>query len=225
MWKLNRSFALMTGVLALGLVIGGCTSASEAETSTGAASSQRGKGLFGSLFGSSTPVTLPQGTVIAVTLDQSISSEDSHAGESFQATVADAVVVDGKTIIAKGSQATGHIVEAESSGRLHNPGRVVLDLASVEVGGTRYDIETNDAARSGKSHTKHNVIYIGGGSAAGAILGGILGGGKGAAIGAAAGAGGGTAAAAATGKMEVYLPAETTLRFPLSEPVTIRVKN
>jgi hypothetical protein len=225
MWKANRSLTVMTGLLAFAIVLGGCTSTSEADNSKSATSGQNSKGLLARVFGSSTPVVLPQGTVIAVTLDQAISSEDSHAGETFQATVTDAVVLDGKTIIAKGSQATGHIVEAESSGRLHNPGRVVLDLASVEVGGTQYDIETNDAARTGKSHTKNNVIYIGGGSAAGAIIGGIVGGGKGAAIGAAAGAGGGTAAAAATGKMEVYLPAETTLRFPLSEPVTIRVKN
>jgi hypothetical protein len=178
-----------------------------------------------SIFGSSTPVILPQGTVLAVTLDQAISSEDSRSGESFDATVSDAIVVDGVTVVPKGSRAIGHIVEAESSGRLHNPGRLVLDLASIEVGGTRYDLETSDASREGKSHTKNNVIFIGGGTAAGAIIGGIVGGGKGAAIGAAAGAGGGTATAAATGKNEVRLPAETHLRFPLSEPVTIQVKD
>jgi hypothetical protein len=37
-------------------------------------------------------------------------------------------------------------------------------------------------------------------------------------------AGGGTAAAAATGKMHVRLPAETRLAFPLSQPLTIQVK-
>jgi hypothetical protein len=52
-----------------------------------------------------------------------------------------------------------------------------------------------------------------------------LGGGKGALIGSAVGAGGGTAAAAATGKTEVSLPAETHLAFRLSKPVTITVKS
>jgi len=222
MWKRNRSCTL-TGVLALALIMAGCAATSEADTTT--ANAQNKKGLLASIFGSSTPVTLPEGTVVAITLDQAISSEDSRSGQSFDATVSDAIVVDGKTVVPKGSRATGRIVEAESSGRLHNPGRLVLDLAAIEVGGTRYDIDTGNANREGKSHTKNNVIFIGGGSAAGAIIGGIVGGGKGAAIGAAAGAGGGTATAAATGKNEVRLPAETHLRFPLSEPVTIQVKN
>jgi len=220
MWKANRSFTL-TGVLALAVVIAGCASTSEADPN----SSTNSKGFLASIFGSSTPVILPQGTVVAVTLDQALSSEDSRSGETFDATVSDSIVVDGKTVVPKGSRAIGRIVEAESSGRLHNPGRLVLDLASIEVSGTRYDIDTNDANRTGKSHTKNNVIFIGGGTAAGAIIGGIVGGGKGAAIGAAAGAGGGTATAAATGENEVRLPAETHLRFPLSESVTIRVKN
>ena len=222
MWKRNRSFTL-TGVLAVALVIAGCGATTEADTSTTGA--QNKKGLLASIFGSSTPVTLPEGTIVAVTLDQTISSENSRSGEMFDATVSDAIVVNGKTVVPKGARAIGRIVEAESSGRLHNPGRLVLDLASIEVGGTRYDIETNDANRTGKSHAKNNVIFIGGGTAAGAIIGGIVGGGKGAAIGAAAGAGGGTATAAATGNNEVRLPAETHLRFPLSQDVTIRVAN
>ena len=220
MCKMNRSFTL-TGVLAVALVIAGCGATTEADTS--ATSAQNRKGFLASIFGSSTPVILPEGTVVAVTLDQAISSEDSRSGQSFDATVSDAIVVDGKTVVPKGSRAIGRIVEAESSGRLHNPGRLVLDLASIEVGGTRYDVETSDANREGKSHARNNVIFIGGGTAAGAIIGGIVGGGKGAAIGAAAGAGGGTATAAATGNNEVRLPAETHLRFPLSQDVTIRV--
>ena len=163
MWKVNRSSALMTGILALAVVIAGCNSTSEADDTTSASNR---KGLFARMFGSSAPVTIPQGTVIAVTLDQGLSSENNRSGESFEDTVSDAVVVDGKTIIPSGARAIGHIVEAESSGRLHNPGRLVLDLASVEVGGTRYDIETSDAGRTGKSHTKNNVIFIGGGDAA-----------------------------------------------------------
>jgi hypothetical protein len=222
MWRSNRSITL-TGVLAVALVIAGCGAATEADTSATGAPNK--KGLMASVFGSSTPVTLPEGTVVAVTLDQAISSEDSRSGQAFDATVSDAIVVDGKTVVAKGSRAIGRIVEAESSGRLHNPGRLVLDLASIEVGGTRYDIDTSDASREGKSHAKNNAIFIGGGTAAGAIIGGIVGGGKGAAIGAAAGAGGGTATAAATGKNEVRLPAETRLRFPLSQDVTVRVAN
>jgi len=55
----------------------------------------------------------------------------------------------------------------------------------------------------------------------GAAIGAIAGGGKGAAIGAAAGAAAGTAGAAATGKMDVRLPAESILTYRLATPVTV----
>jgi hypothetical protein len=53
------------------------------------------------------------------------------------------------------------------------------------------------------------------------LIGGIAGGGKGAAIGAAVGAGAGTGAAAATGKKDIEIPAETLFRFSLKSAVTI----
>ncbi|HEY6251628.1 MAG TPA: hypothetical protein VI685_16850, partial [Candidatus Angelobacter sp.] len=68
----------------------------------------------------------------------------------------------------------------------------------------------------GKSHTKSNVTKIGGGAAAGALIGGLVGGGKGAAIGAGAGAGAGTGVAAATGKQEAVIPAETVITFTIT---------
>lgn len=224
MRKANRSFVLMTGVLAL--VLAGCASTPEADRNKSASANTKDQRSFlGKIFQSSKPVIVPEGTMIPVTLDQALSSEDNNSGDGFDATVSAPVAVGGKTIIPQGARVRGVVVVAQSSGRLKTPGRLELTLTSIEVDGTRYDIDTSDASRTGKSHTKHNVIFIGGGTAAGAIIGGIVGGGKGAAIGGAIGAGGGTAAAAATGKMDVRLPAETRLLFPLSQPVTIQVKD
>ena len=53
----------------------------------------------------------------------------------------------------------------------------------------------------------------------GAAIGAVAGGGKGALIGAGAGAGAGTVTAAATGKRQVAIGAETLLRFTLRAPV------
>ena len=226
MRKANRSFVLMTGAVALALVLGGCASTSETDRKNSAtgANSKNENSFLAKVFESSKPVIVPEGTVIPVTLDQTLSSEDNRTGDDFDASVSAPIVVDGKTVIPKGARARGRIVESKASGRLNNPARLELTLTSIEVGGTRYDVDTGDTRSVGKSHTKHNVIFIGGGTGAGAILGGIVGGGKGAAIGAAIGAGGGTAAAAATGKMQIRLPAETRLSFPLSQPLTIQVK-
>jgi hypothetical protein len=68
------------------------------------------------------------------------------------------------------------------------------------------------------------LLFIGGGTGAGAAIGAMAGGGKGAAIGALAGAGAGTATAAATGKKDITIPAESHLNFKLSSPVTIQVR-
>jgi hypothetical protein len=227
MRKANRSFVLMAGVLALVLVMGGCTAttgADEKNPTVGAKTANQ-KSFLERLFGSSKPVILPEGTMISVTLDQALSSDDNNSGDGFDASVSAPIVVGGKTIVPQGARVRGLVVEAQSSGRLKTPGRLELTLTSIEVDGTRYDIDTIDARRSAKSHTKRNLIFIGGGTAAGAVVGAIVGGGMGAAIGSGIGAGGGTAVAAATGKMDVRLPAETRLSFPLSEPVTIQVKD
>jgi hypothetical protein len=227
MRNVNRSLGLMAGVLALALVLGGCGSTTGADGNIPATGEKEvaPRGFLGRLLSSSSPVVVPEGTLIPVTLDHALSSATNNPGDGFDATVSAPIAVDGTTVIPQGARVRGVVVDAESSGRLNNPGRLELSLTSIEVGGTRYDIDTRHDSRSRESHTKRNVIIIGGSSAAGAIIGGIIGGGKGAAIGGAAGAGGGTATAAATGKLDVHLPAETRLSFPLSFPVTIQVKD
>jgi hypothetical protein len=100
----------------------------------------------------------------------------------------------------------------KSSGRLHDPGQISLRLTSIH-GETVY---SSRVSRKGKSHTTSNVTKIGGGAAGGALIGGLVGGGKGAAIGAGAGAAGGTGLAAATGKKEAVIPAESVLTFTIT---------
>ena len=49
--------------------------------------------------------SLPEHTVIHVTLDQALSSNHSRPGDRFYATVSQDVVVDGRTVIPQGSHA------------------------------------------------------------------------------------------------------------------------
>ncbi len=208
------------------LALAGCTKTSETDqTSSGKNPEARGNaGLLGRLTESTKPVTVPEGTPINVVLNQTLSSADSRSGDEFDASLSAPVVVDGKTVIPKDARVKGRVVEARPSGRLHGVARLRLALASVEVGGKSYAIDTTGTARAGGSHKKRNIELIGGGAGVGALIGGIAGGGKGAAIGAAAGAGAGTATAAATGKKDIAIPAETPLSFKLTQPVTIQVK-
>jgi hypothetical protein len=165
--------------------------------------------------------SLPEGTKITVTLDQSISSKEAKAGQGVVASVSHDVLVNGKVVIPKGSHARLVVSSVQASGRLSTPAKLWLRLKSVEVHGKTYDIGTSSAGKTMGGKGKRDAEFIGGGAGAGALIGGLAGGGKGAAIGAGAGAGAGTAGAAATGKKDVVFPAETHLTFTTRAPVTI----
>jgi hypothetical protein len=166
--------------------------------------------------------TVPTGTAISVTTDQSVNSKDAKAGQLVTGTVAKDVVSNGKVIIPKGSPVRLSVSSVQPSGRLSTPAKLWLRLRSVTVNGQKYTIATSSAGKTQGSKGKRDTAFIGGGAAGGAIIGALAGGGKGAAIGALAGAGAGTAGAAATGKKEVEFPAETRLVFTTQAPVSIK---
>jgi len=152
---------------------------------------------------------IPAGTAIVVQNTTALSSGTATDGQRWSGTLVNDLSVNGQVVAPAGSRVRGVVSDVESSGRLSKPGMLALELTSVNG----IPVTTDMYAVDGEGHTKSNVAKIGGGTAVGALLGGIFGGGKGAAIGAAVGAGAGTAGAAATGKKEAKIDAETTLTF------------
>lgn len=221
----NRKLWVAAAAAAV-LALGGCAHQASDTAKDDAKKDDTGKsgGLLSKVV-EPKPVTVPEGTHLSVTIDETLASNKNNVGDSFAASVSEPVVVDGKTVIPKGAHVVGRVIDAKESGRLHAPARLAVTLASVEVGGKAYDLETNSFGESGKGHAKHNAEFIGGGGAAGALIGGLAGGGKGALIGAAVGAAAGTGGAAATGKKEITIPAESHIKFELVKPVAIKVKD
>jgi hypothetical protein len=164
---------------------------------------------------------IPEGKVITVRTAQALGSKISQSGDTFTATVAQPVEVDGTVVIPDGARATGTVVAAHPLGRFKGGAMLELRLTSVEMNGHSVPVQTSAVARSEKGKGKRSATLIGGGAGLGAIIGGIAGGGKGAAIGALAGAGAGTAGTALTGNKEIELPAEYALSFKLQKSVEV----
>lgn len=178
--------------------------------------------LFAAATSLSAQGTVPAGTTIVMSLDQSVSSKDAQTGQKLDCSVAQDVVADGKTVIPKGSRCSCSVASVQASGRLSTPAKLYIKIDSVEVHGKTHSVSANWAGRSETSKAKRDTVAIGGGAGAGAIIGAIAGGGKGAAIGAAAGAGAGTAGAAITGKKDITFPAETKLRFTTKASIAVK---
>ena len=168
------------------------------------------------------PVVVPAGTTLTVRLGESVGSKISTPGQSFSATLASAVTVNGHTVIPAGASARGTVVDAKPLGRFKGGASLEVRLTSITVNGTEQRIETSAIARTEKGKGKRTAVLAGGGTALGAIIGGLAGGGKGAAIGALAGGGAGVGGAAFTGNKDIVLPAESALSFKLKSSLEVR---
>jgi hypothetical protein len=150
-----------------------------------------------------------------------VDSQRDNLGQSYRASVDQPVVVNGQTVIPRGSDAVATLIDAKQSGKIEGKTVLTLDLKSVTVNGHQYDIVTTGVSRASGSRGERSAKVIGGTAALGAIIGAVAGGGKGAAIGAGSGAAVGTAAEVATSGQHVKIPAETRLTFTLQNPIDL----
>lgn len=166
-------------------------------------------------------LVIPAGTHIAVTTQRDLGSKISQAGETFTATVAEPIEIDGQTAIRAGARVTGTVVDAKPLGRLKGGAYLELRLDAVRADGNTYQIRSNALERVEKGKGRRTAKFAGGGAGLGAILGGVAGGGKGALIGGLLGGGAGAAGAGLSGKRDIFIPAETTLTFRLRNAVQV----
>lgn len=165
------------------------------------------------MVGRSGPASLPSGTNIAVRLIDDIDSQKAATGDSFKASLAEPIIIDGQTVAPRGADATLKLIEEKESGRL--AGRTVLSvaLASVRISGRDVPVNTTQFVQQSDSRGKETVVRTGVGSAIGAAIGAIAGGGKGAAIGAGVGGAAGAGSQVLTKGERVKIPSETVLTF------------
>jgi hypothetical protein len=170
--------------------------------------------------------TIPSGTTLQVRNNEAIDSQTAEVGQEYTGVVAqDVVDTEGRVAIPRGANAMLIVRSASGQGKLQGRSDLAVDVASVDVGGRTYRLETEDLVQKGKEGVgtnKRTGIFAGGGAALGGIIGAVAGGGKGAAIGALSGAGAGAATQALTRGKSTRIAPETVLSFKLEAPVRIR---
>jgi hypothetical protein len=174
------------------------------------------------------PVTLalPAGTLIPVRINQWLSSDRNHAGDTFSAVLDQPIVAHGWVVARRGQAVMGRVDVAQKASQGNGVSQLGLEITELTlVDGEQLPVSTEmqqavpPPAYPGSA--ERNVATVGTTAVLGAIVGAAVGGRQGAAIGAGLGAAAGVAAVLySRGRPTVVAP-ETLLSFRLEAPVTI----
>jgi hypothetical protein len=179
------------------------------------------------------------GEVLRVRMNQTISSETARVGDQFSTTVVDPVYANGAEVIPAGSVVTGRVTTVDRASRKSKAGSIGVHFIALRlptgitrtINGDLTDLSggemnaDNEGGVEGRSATKRNVVFIGGGAATGALIGAIAGGGKGAGIGALIGGGLGTAGALFSKGHEAVVKSGTEFGVVLNQTVSLPAAN
>jgi hypothetical protein len=183
---------------------------------------------------------VPEGTVIELRMQTGLSSRDSRTSDTFKASVSRTVWVDGKVAIPENSSIDGRVTTVQPAERSSHSGVIGVEFYQLSVNGRPYSIEgaltslkaderkqiiDEESRITGRSSTKRNILFIGGGAGVGAAIGAIADGGKGAGIGALAGGGIGTLGALLSRGAEAEVPPGSEVAMQLVRPLTVNSDN
>lgn len=167
-------------------------------------------------------VVLEAGTALKVRTTNTLSTKLQKAGDTFEVSLAEPIVVGGREVVPRNTMLMGHIVDTDAGGRVKGVATMAVELNHLHTpDGKMVEIATNSVSVEANSSVKKDAVKVGVGAAIGTAIGAIAGGKKGAGIGAATGAGAGTAVVLGTRGDAAEIPAETLLDFSLRSPVTL----
>ena len=170
-------------------------------------------------------VTIPAGTVLRLRVTRGFGSDFSRVEDPVTATLARAIVIDGRTVLPAGSRASGYVSDARRPGKVKGRGRVAVRFTSIAPANESesYRMRTTSWVAVAPATKKKDALTIGVPAAGGAVVGALVGGKKGAGIGAAAGGGAGTAVVLTTRGKNVRIGRGAVLAVRLTEPLSVRV--
>src|SRR6202041_1104037 len=166
-------------------------------------------------------LTLPAGSVIQIRTTEFLSSDKNQKGNTFIATLAQPIVIDGWVVMRRGQTITGQVTDAVRAGRVKGVSKLQLELNQLTlVDGQLVPVQTQLLNASAGTSNGRDAAAIGVTTGTGAAIGAAAGGGPGAAIGAGAGFVASVAGVLLTrGKPTIIVP-ETLLTFKTEQPVS-----
>jgi len=167
--------------------------------------------------------TLPSGTAFTVLMLDSVSTETNKEGDTFTATLAQPLTVNGKVVAEKGDKVKGTVKNIEEAGKVKGRARLELVLNEMTVKNRNYRVSTEPFIVVAEDSKDRDAGLIAGGAGVGAAIGAIAGGKKGAALGAIIGGGSGTTAVLMTKGKPIKLEPETKVNFVLADDLSLPV--
>jgi len=173
-------------------------------------------------YGLPRELTLRPGTYISMRINQPLSSDRSHEGDTFTGSLMQPVVVDGVIVALRGQTVYGRVAEVAKQ-HSDKPSRLRLELTSLSlVDGTQAPLQSQLVAfQGGTTPAGIQAGTVVGTTTVGAVAGGIAARGAGAAIGAGTGAAAGIIGVLLTRNHPTIVYPETPLTFQVTAPVTI----
>ncbi len=167
-------------------------------------------------------LTIKPGTFVTIRVSQRISSDHNQQGDTFFATLAEPLIVDGVVVAQRGETVTGRVTEAQKAGRVEGTSKLGVELTGITlVDGQQLPIQSQMINRNGQTSVGRDAAAVGTTTALGAAIGAGADWGRGAAIGAGAGAAAGLIGVLLTRGRPTEIYPETMLTFRLQAPVEV----
>jgi hypothetical protein len=122
---------------------------------------------------------IPAGSLLTFEVRETLSTSTHDVGDVFSLVLVDAVRGDGDAFLASGTPARGLVTEVHRSSGPDDASLLVVQVASVEAGGSQVpmegEVQSTAIENSTRASGARTVATIATGSAAGAIIGQVLG--------------------------------------------------
>lgn len=166
-------------------------------------------------------LTIPAGTWITVRLNQPLSSDHNQVGDTFAATLAQPIVVNGLVVARRGQTVGGRVSEVQKAGRVKGTSMLGFELMEITLAdGQQLPIRTQLMEYGGGTSKGRDATAIGVTTGTGAAIGAAAAGGYGAGIGAAAGAAASAIGVLVTRGRATEIQPETPVTFRILQPLT-----